>query len=66
MTVLKAGALISLFLIADICLASNRRNDRFLRNLGQPEKEENNENAIDVNGQMRFFDELGRKYRGFC
>lgn len=29
--------------------------------LGQPEKEENIENAIDSHGQMRFFDELGCK-----
>jgi len=28
---------------------------------GQPEKEENIENAIDSHGQMRFFDELGCK-----
>jgi hypothetical protein len=26
-----------------------------------PEKDENLENAIDSHGQMRFFDELGRK-----
>ncbi|TGZ55185.1 Serine proteinase stubble [Temnothorax longispinosus] len=60
MTILKAGALISLLLIADIyCLANKRRNNRFLRNFDQPEKEENIENAIDSHGQMRFFDELG-------
>ncbi|KAG5333629.1 STUB proteinase, partial [Acromyrmex heyeri] len=60
MTVLKAGALISLLLIADTsCLANKRRNNRFLRKFGQPEKEENIENAIDSHGQMRFFDELG-------
>jgi len=27
----------------------------------QPEKDEDLENAIDSQGQMRFFDELGRK-----
>ncbi|XP_018338271.1 PREDICTED: LOW QUALITY PROTEIN: uncharacterized protein LOC108746171 [Trachymyrmex septentrionalis] len=60
MTVLKAGALISLLLIADTsCLANKRRNNRILRKFGQPEKEENIENAIDSHGQMRFFDELG-------
>ncbi|XP_011053720.1 PREDICTED: serine proteinase stubble isoform X2 [Acromyrmex echinatior] len=70
MTVLKAGALISLLLIADTsCLANKRRNNRFLRKFGQPEKEENIENAIDSHGQMRFFDELGLipqtcKYKG--
>ncbi|XP_039309477.1 serine proteinase stubble isoform X3 [Solenopsis invicta] len=70
MTVLKVGALISLLLTANICCLSNKRkNNRFLKNFGQPEKEENIENAIDSHGQMRFFDELGLipqtcKYKG--
>ncbi|XP_036139342.1 serine proteinase stubble isoform X1 [Monomorium pharaonis] len=68
MTVFKAGTLISLLLIA-CCFANNRRNNRFLQNFGQSEKEENIENTIDSHGQMRFFDELGLipqtcKYKG--
>ncbi|XP_026827032.1 uncharacterized protein LOC113562320 [Ooceraea biroi] len=66
MVALKIGALISLLLIVDIsCLVSKRRNDRFLKSFAQLEKEENLENAIDSHREMRFFDELGRKYNIF-
>ncbi|XP_025154119.1 serine proteinase stubble isoform X2 [Harpegnathos saltator] len=72
MIVLRSESLISLLLIVDVyrCVAASRRNDRFLRNFGQPkEKAENLENAINSRGQMRFFDELGLipqtcKYKG--
>ncbi|XP_078052999.1 testisin isoform X2 [Augochlora pura] len=54
-----ARSLLSLLFVGLYCCAAERKNDRYLGNFDLVDEEPTGENAVDTDGQMRFFDELG-------